>query len=619
MKLKNCFYIASAGLLLVSCANDDMKFGSGVEYSTINLQLTTPQIQTRDYSDGKNANELRYGIYETTDDGSYKYIREVTEEFSGSKNVSLQLANGSSYMVVFWASSAPKDGAATNPYSLDFENKTMTVDYTKAKCNDANLDAFYGVADLGPINGDGSVKVNLTRPLAQINVATNDYKALEELNSNKVPTQSSITIKNVPDQMNLITGTVSGNKTFEDTPTFAMSDIRKEEKFSKDGYEYLAMAYLLVSEDKTTYDVAFNFKSTAGELSREVAQVPVQRNHRTNIFGSILTSNQNALVEITPGFEGDWDEDLDGAKVSFEGDKFVCETPALPKDVTEEEIENKGGVYVNADGETVIFNSDFNSIKTAFAEASEIYLAPNIEIDGKSHQLIVPAEGITVHGNGATFIGQEQDISIDSGSNKFQYEGIVNINLYNLNGVKLWGVATGGATFNINIKQCSLKANGMTDGTHSLLNARGSDGKFNILFEDCYMEDGQLGIHHTYEGTTTVNRCTFKKVGIPINIAKKKADAPSEVIVTNCEFIECGIGAEYSNLDAYKYSAPVRVVDNGGPVDNLTVKVNKCTFKNTKSTYDILLMDERPDKTWHKVNYTVTNCGDYNIKATDDE
>ena len=306
MKLKNYLLLAGAALMMVSCANDDLKLGGKGEIANINISLTTPNLKTKGYDDGKSANLLQYAIYETSGEGvnkTYKYITEESEEFTGSKNVQLQLVNGSSYTVIFWAASKPNGEVATNPYTIDFEGEKMTVDYTKVKANDANLDAFYGIVDLGVINGDGSVKVNLERPLAQINVGTNDYEALEELNSKKVPTESSMVVKNVPNEMNLLTGEVSG----ETEAKYALNTINKDEKFPKEGYTYLAMAYLLVGE-KTNHDVTFNFKSEAGELSREVAQIPVQRNHRTNIYGSILTSNQNVLVEITPGFE---DEFLD--------------------------------------------------------------------------------------------------------------------------------------------------------------------------------------------------------------------------------------------------------------------------------------------------------------------
>ena len=65
------------------------------------------------------------------------------------------------------------------------------------------------------------------------------------------------------------------------------------------GYKYLSMDYLLVGADKATVDVAFNY---GGPQSRTFTNVPVQRNYRTNIYGSLLTNTTDFNVVIEPAF-----------------------------------------------------------------------------------------------------------------------------------------------------------------------------------------------------------------------------------------------------------------------------------------------------------------------------
>ena len=104
------------------------------------------------------------------------------------------------------------------------------------------------------------------------------------------------------------------------------------------------------------------------------------------------------------------------------------------------------------------------------------------------------------------------------------------------------------------------------------------------------------------------NNCVFTEVGIPINIAKKLNGAEANITVSNCIFNECGIQDTDTSNNAYDYAAPVRVVDNAGPADAITLLVKNCTFTDTQSEWDILLWDYRSGKTSYPVSYTVENC-----------
>lgn len=98
--------------------------------------------------------------------------------------------------------------------------------------------------------------------------------------------------------LNLATGEVSD----EADRTFTMKAIptASDGEFPvAGGYKYLSMDYLLVGADKATVDVAFNY---GGPQSRTFTNVPVQRNYRTNIYGSLLTNTTDFNVVIEPAF-----------------------------------------------------------------------------------------------------------------------------------------------------------------------------------------------------------------------------------------------------------------------------------------------------------------------------
>ena len=85
------------------------------------------------------------------------------------------------------------------------------------------------------------------------------------------------------------------------------------EAFHKTGYDYLAMNYLLMSTDKQLVDLEFTVKAADGSTRTiPVTAVPVQRNYRTNIYGSLLTNSVNINVEIVPDFN----------EPGYEGEKF---------------------------------------------------------------------------------------------------------------------------------------------------------------------------------------------------------------------------------------------------------------------------------------------------------
>ena len=290
--MKKNFILGLLAIIMMfaaSCEQQELTPNLGSE-ATVSFNVATPQIATKAYSDGTTATKLQYAVYDA-EGNILGDLTKTNETINGSATVKLPLVTGNTYSVIFWAA------APNAPYAVDLENKKMTVDYTKATCNDEARDAFYAYHTF-TVTGAQTETIELKRPFAQLNIGTNDYIASE--NAGYVPTKSSVTVKQVYSTLDLVEGKVSDDVAV----TFDSAAIPDGETFPVTGYDYLAMNYLLVAKDKEVVDIEFTYTDGSNAKTRTVGSVPVQRNYRTNIYGALLTSEVDINVEIKPEYDG---------------------------------------------------------------------------------------------------------------------------------------------------------------------------------------------------------------------------------------------------------------------------------------------------------------------------
>lgn len=300
--MKKLSYLATAAVLslgTVSCSTeDDLAISPG---GNVNFSIELPaEMATRAYSDGSTASTLHYYVYD--EDGTAPVYIEGISNATGKANafddelkatVSLNLATGKTYSIVFWA-----DAPGNDYYTYDTSSKGMTVAYASgALSQDENRDAFFAYEAPFRVEGAINKPIVLKRPFAQINVGTTDMQAAKD--SKLDVTKTSMIVKGVYTGFNLATGAVTGNATnvtlsLADIPTEAFP-YKKPEGDTKT-YTYLGMNYVLVNE-KTTVDVVFG-DDNAKTDDLTFTGVPVQRNYRTNIFGALLTDPANYTVRI---------------------------------------------------------------------------------------------------------------------------------------------------------------------------------------------------------------------------------------------------------------------------------------------------------------------------------
>ncbi len=324
MKKILSFLVAAAALLTVSCNNDaDVIDVENGPLASISFTVNSAEIMTKadpGYGQATAINELLVQVFNKVGDDFVKLeAPDVTitplNSTPASWTVDMKLAKNETYKIAFWAQKSETGIYGTSDLSA------VTVDYSKIAINNDDADAFCA-ARLVTVTGSLSQTVYLYRPLAQINIGTNDLAAYEK----SVPTAkknltATITLPvETPNKLNVIGGTesegvvksaVTGTTTeevvFTTAPSYVMSD--QTLTSSNVDYSYLTMLYVLAAPGKETMTFKAKLNNGTTDVSDlTVSNMPYQANYRTNIVGQLLTGSVQYLVEIEEGFYADYEK-----------------------------------------------------------------------------------------------------------------------------------------------------------------------------------------------------------------------------------------------------------------------------------------------------------------------
>ena len=298
--------VAAFGMLMTACSKDEVAQPIGGEESVVTFTVEAPVMATRatEHGDGKTATELNWAVYDRNADEGSEPLFTDSKNFDQNKlttTVEIPFVNGMTYDVLFWAE-AP---GTKSPYAVDWAAKTVGyADATKLVSNSEDYDAFYYFLtgdELKVISGPVTKSVVLKRPFAQLNIITNDADKAEQ--SDVVVKDVKVVVENGYSSFDLAAGEgeTEGTVTFDTAPAQTTTDV-------------LAVNYLFTGGEKSLVDVVFSYtdlnnKVSAEGRTMEFASVPVQRNYRTNIVGSLLTSDGKFNIEILPEFEGEENDD----------------------------------------------------------------------------------------------------------------------------------------------------------------------------------------------------------------------------------------------------------------------------------------------------------------------
>lgn len=299
--------VAALAMLATSCTKDDVTGLKG-DKSLVSFEVSAPTIGTRAdaydiYGKGFEVERLHYAAYLKGSD-KVLFTKCINNAFEGealsNSSVELKLVNDQWYDIIFWADDL------NSPYVFDPATKSVSIDASKLsqlKSQDETLDGFFGQLTF-EVKGPKVERVELTRPFAQLNIATADIEAAKTAGVTiDDAATTAVTVSGVYTSFNLLTKLPLGEPTsvtFGAAPKAQGQIVQNVDK----PYDMLAMNYLLVN-DRKLVDVTFDVQAAAGQKVNRVFQnVPVERNFRTNILGNLFTDNIGFEVVINPIFKG---------------------------------------------------------------------------------------------------------------------------------------------------------------------------------------------------------------------------------------------------------------------------------------------------------------------------
>ena len=310
-KLIYCALALAAGLFAASCQQENLEPVQGG--NTVTFTVEIPEVATKAtvVDDGSNINNLVYAVYRTDESNLadaaasidpkklvYRINPNAQGEVTaftadGKTNVTLELINNQKYIVLFWAQVDETWVEGTN-FDL------TTIAYPRDSELTANLnkyEAFCGAAFVDEVTGATKKSVTLTRPFAQINLASTDPS-----NYDVDIVSSSVKIENAYSQFNVATKKAFG--TFR-TVEYKVN-ANPDGNFGNYDH-YVAMNYIFANpkNDGTTpvkVTCTINTEDHGLGIKKEINNVPVAQNYRTNIVGNLLTSDVDYEVTL----DKDW-------------------------------------------------------------------------------------------------------------------------------------------------------------------------------------------------------------------------------------------------------------------------------------------------------------------------
>ena len=402
MKKILVFAAAMASMLFAaSCQKENFSSAEqGADVVTATLTIQAPGLpgtkamsaDQEKVGDGLAADNLVFAVFDENGEelpnlrqgdwvnGIGDVTTEVTFDNSATPTttVTVTLVRGKVYTFVCWA----QNKAAT---CYDFKDmKNIGIDYTEYNAANNDLrDAFYACVQTEKVTENFSQTVVLKRPFAQINVGTTDFVEAQKAGLEIDDLYSTMTVKNAATTLETFTGKASNpvELTYEYAHAIAPEDELEINKnlvqnnpqgTIADRYDWLAMNYILVAdgsangEGSALVDVAFKVREGDDVVltSYDVPNVPVQRNFRTNIVGSLLTAEGEISIIIDPIFNGEYVVDV------WDGLSTVA--PAADED----------GYYVTTAAELAWVAEQVNKNGKTF-EGETVYLAADVDLAGQ--------------------------------------------------------------------------------------------------------------------------------------------------------------------------------------------------------------------------------------------
>lgn len=424
---------------------------------TYNVSLDQVQKTKATLAELDNAvavNKLFYSVYVQSGTGTSAtytavdhsdYHKVVDLDANGTAEVTIKLIENDTYKVVFWAQKDDAYLATGNFAKGGLED--ITIDYTASDSYASDKDAFtaYDVLEISPVTTDTSngksfqKEIHLKRPFAQINFGADDGTQAAALGY--TPNKVQVTVKQAATKFNAATGVagtpidaVFAEKTLDEVVNFTVN--------SKD-YQRIGKAYVLpagtFTVDQSTQAItdalAANVEITLDLWlqksdqslvkldSRAKANVPVRSNYRTNLLGSLITTDVTFNVVVDNDYDGstDYISIVTAGNASGNGAVSLTQPETISSNINfgEHPVTLDETLTIGADV-TITGGSSITVNKGIVVAAGNTLTLDDVTINPSSTEATITIEpGASLIINGGTYTADNTQVLFDllSGSN----------------------------------------------------------------------------------------------------------------------------------------------------------------------------------------------------------
>lgn len=631
--MKKFFYpvLAAATMLFAttSCSEDDVVtpdvgHDGNTQKVTFKVEMPGEGVASRVIADGVNVgggnqvDKLIWALYEKGKDNArldFGFGTPIEKE-DGKQvfTAEISMVKGLTYNVLFFA--YDEDGCV---FQLNTEDPDLTALKLKSdlEANVEGYDAFVKCHEHIVKSGTEVTEVILNRPFAQVNAATTvaDLDRAEKLQA--VVTKSELVIKNVPTQYNVLTGEATENADL----TYSANDILKHyvaagetepthpnEDITVDNaeYKYLAMAYVLAgaTEDskESLHDATFNFYRGANgdDLMRniDIINLPIQRNHRTNVIGDLLTKTESFKIVI--------DEQFDEPDHNINGAEEDAETITV---TTNEELQAALDAVTENSSTIIKLDAEITGDVTVTEKANA-----KIQIDGCDNKY----DGtFTVYGGsddqGATTIFKNIKFETSKENITFiwadastsgdyrRYPDNIIVDNCSFNAVEGSDAVNNAVGLKIRALRDKLTITNTTaNGMHTLLQTNSCDKEAEeILLENVTITNGKNGLSFRNSDAVVVSNTTIDATGYGI-----RADGYTNYSI---EVQNCNIKAAY----------PFAVTNMSG--QNYSIELKGNNTLTTDNNYQVIITNSKDEDNFEAPTgtYTLTGADNFNVYPRD--
>ena len=396
----------------VACSQQSVEEIVEPQEVTSVLSVNLEGLNTRLSGDSSMIDKVAWGVYDSAS-GQFLTPHSSAAEgvgpadfVGGQAEIEVTLFTGKAYDLVFFAYCS-----ANTAYSINWTERELNVDYSKQSANLEANDAFFHIEN--GFTAGKSETFTLKRPFAQLNVGQNEFDYDNMKDKENAYISKSYVKAEAYTKMSLVTGAVVGEAVPVELALNYVLGVNENssaiETLTVGGEEYkhIAMNYLLVADKHMVNQVDFEFLGTEGTtFYRSYYNVPLQRNYRTNILGSIISDEAVFTVVIDPAFEKP-EENYVYHAFQYGGEVTLAD------DI---EVSHTLVAKANALNKPVVLNLNGKTIKNNVANQ----LATDVIVVEEGATLIINGEGTVeaVSGNDGYTVIAEGTVIINGGTFK---------------------------------------------------------------------------------------------------------------------------------------------------------------------------------------------------------